>query len=77
MLLVAGLIVLARFRQLPGGLRYLVGLVWFGLAIEALAAVCRPLHVPNLFLIPFDAAGELWLLSLVYGWALHARHYTR
>ena len=76
-LLGAGLLGLVRFRQLPGGLRYLAVLVWFGLAMEIVAAAYHYFHQPNLVLIPFDAAGELWLLSLVYGWALRARRYSR
>ncbi|WP_354585928.1 hypothetical protein [Hymenobacter sp. UYCo722] len=34
-------------------------------------------HLPNLFLIPIDAAVELWLLSLVYERALQWPAYSR
>ena len=76
-LLGAGLLGLGLFRQLPRGLRYLAVLLWLGLAMEGLSAACRQLHIANLFLIPFDAAGELWLLSLVYEWGLQSPTYTR
>lgn len=77
LLLGTSLLGLVRFRRLPVGLRYLAGLVWLGLAVEIVAAIFHQRHLSNLFLIPFDAAGELWLLSLVYGWALHSATYSR
>ena len=58
-LLVAGVVGVMRFRQLPRNLRYLGVLVWFGLAVEAVAYVFRSQHLPNLSLIPIDAAGEV------------------
>lgn len=58
-LLVAGVVGVMRFRQLPRNLRYLGVLVWFGLAVEAVAYVFHSQHLPNLFLIPIDAAGEV------------------
>ncbi|MCC3153581.1 hypothetical protein Q3A66_12135 [Hymenobacter sp. BT770] len=76
-LLAVGLLGLARYRQLPSGLRYLVGLVWFGLTIEVCAKVLHDWKGSNLLLAPIDAAGELWLLSLVYAWALDSATFSR
>ena len=60
-LLVAGVSGLVLFQRLPSGLRYLTGLAWFGLAVEIVSFLLRIRHQHNLFLIPIDAAGELWL----------------
>ena len=76
-LLVAGISGLVLFRRLPRGLRYLAVLTWFGLGVELVAALLRFRHHPNLFLIPIDVAGELWLLSLVYDRALEWPAYSR
>lgn len=76
-LLLAGLSGLVLFRRLPKGLRYLTGLVWFELAVELVAFSLKSRHQPNLFLIPVDTAGELWLLSLVYDWGLQWPAYSR
>ncbi|MDO7851730.1 hypothetical protein [Hymenobacter convexus] len=75
-LLLTGLLGLLRFAELPRGLRYLVGLAWFGLLMET-ASIFMHGHVSNLWLIPFDSAGELWLLSLVYAWALGSARFAR
>ena len=76
-LLIAGLSGAALFRRLPTGLRYLAVLVWFGLAVEASAFLLSRYHLPNLFLLPIDAAGEVWLLSLVYAHALQWPKYSQ
>lgn len=76
-LLVAGVSGLVLFQRLPSGLRYLTGLAWFGLAVEIVSFLLKNRHQHNLFLIPIDAAGELWLLSLVYGWGLQWPAYSR
>lgn len=77
-LLVAGIIGLARFGQLTLGMRYLVGLIWFGLAIELVATIlAKCYHTPNLFLFPIDAAGEFLLLSLMYRGALQSPGFSR
>lgn len=76
-LLVAGIGGVVRFRLLPLGLRYLAGLIWFGMGVELASYLLRLRHLPNLLLIPLDTAGELWLLSLVYGWALQSAIFTR
>ncbi len=76
-LLLAGVSGLVLFRRLPAGLRYLVGLVWFGLGVELVARFLSQHHRPNLFLFAVDAAGELWLLALVYDRALESAAFTR
>lgn len=76
-LLIAGLSGVVLFRQLPASLRYLAAVTWLALAVEATAYVFRVQHLPNLFLIPIDAAGEAWLLSLVYAHALQWPAYSR
>lgn len=77
LLLATGVLGLVRYRQLPGGLRWLVALVWFGLAIETAAMLLEAWHRPNLLLIPLDAAGELWLLSLLFAWGLGSAKFSR
>ncbi|GAC1369690.1 MAG: hypothetical protein NVS3B25_04250 [Hymenobacter sp.] len=77
MLVVVGVVGLVWYRGLPWGLRYLVGLIWFGVGVELLSKLLLLRHQPNLLLIPLDAAGELWLLSLVYAWALESAVFTR
>ena len=76
-LFIAGVSGAVLFRQLPAGLRYLAVLAWFGLVVEAVAYALHRQHSPNLFLIPIDAAGEVWLLSLVYAWALQWPKYSQ
>lgn len=76
-LFVAGVVGSIKYRKLPSELRYLVGLIWFGLALELASAVGRVWYHSNLWAIPVDAAGELWLLSLVYAWALQSATFTR
>lgn len=76
-LLSAGLIGLRYYRSLPQNLRYLVYLIWCGLAVEAAANLLLHWHRPNLWLVPIDVASELWLLSLVYAWALQSVTFTR
>ncbi|WP_201980583.1 hypothetical protein [Hymenobacter rubidus] len=74
---VAGIIGLLRYRQLPVVLRCLLGLVGFASAMELAGMVLQALHRPNLFLISLDSAGEFWLLSLVYAWALDSPAFWR
>lgn len=76
-LLLLALSGLLRWRRLPSGLRYLAGFGWFTLAIEVLVDQLWQRHLPNLFLMPLDAAGSFVLLSLVYRWALRAAWFTR
>ena len=77
LLLATGLLGLARYRSLPPGLRYVVVLVWFGLCIELAANVLHRIKGTNLVIVPLDAAGEVWLLSLVYAHALNSRLFAR
>ena len=76
-LLLAGVLGGLRYRSLPGYLRPLVGVVWFGLVMEATAKILQVCQLPNLWLGPFDATGEFALLSLLYaralGWPAFAR----
>ena len=76
-LLVAGVMGAVLFRRLSSNLHWLAVLIWLGLAVEATAMVFHLKHLPNLFLIPIDAAGEVWLLSLVYKEALQWPTYSR
>ena len=76
-LFVAGVIGLIQFRTLPLSLRYLVGLILFGVAVETVVNLLWYFHAPNLFLFPIDAAGEFLLLSLVYRWALQSPGFSR
>ena len=75
-LLITGLLGLARYRKLRG-LRYLVWLVWFGLAVELAAQLLHDVKGNNLVMVPLDASGEIWLLSLLYVWALESPWFTR
>ena len=77
LLLLAGLLGLHRYRALPPELRWLVGLMWFGLVLELASYVLGTLYHANLWLVPIDAAGELWLLSLVYARALRSPAFAR
>ena len=76
-MLVAGLLALARYRQLPAGLRYLALSVWLSMAVELASVILHKLKGSNLILIPLDAAGEVWLLSLLYAWALNSPWFSR
>lgn len=76
-LLLAALSGLARWRFLAAELRYLVGLAWFGLGLELVAHVLAYRQQSNVWLMPLDAAGELWLLSMVYARALNWPTFTR
>lgn len=66
-----------RFRQLPTNLRYLVGLVWLEAATEVISTTLHFYHTPNLFINHIFAAGEFWLLALVYDKTLHAPAFSR
>jgi hypothetical protein len=66
-----------RFRLLPINLRYLVALVGLEVITEVLTYTLHYYHKPNLFVNPIFAAGELWLLALVYDKALHYSWFSR
>lgn len=76
-LLMAGLLGVVRYRSLPVELQYLVMLIGFGLAVEMVANVLLYSNKPNLWLFPVDAAGELWLLSLVYARSLQSTRFAQ
>lgn len=74
---VAGLIGLGRFRQLPPNLRYLAGVAWLIFPLEIAQYVLLVQHRNNLFLIPIATAGEFALLAMVYRYTLHSVRFTR
>ena len=76
-LLAAGLVGVAFFRHLSSPQQYLAVLVWFSLAIELTALVLQSQQIPNLFLVPIDAASGVWILSLLYERALQWPGYSR
>ena len=77
LLLLVGLFGLIRYRTLPSELRWLVGLIWFGLAMEIVSQIAATLFHSNLWLVPIDAAGELYLLSMVFARALRSLAFSR
>lgn len=66
-----------RFRQLPINLRYLMALVGLEVITEILSGILNFYHKPNLFINPLFAAGELWLLALVYDKTLRDPKFSR
>lgn len=76
-LLVVGLLGLARYRSLQPELRWLVGLIWFGLVMEVVSQTSTQLYHTNLWTIPIDAVGELGLMSMVFARALRSRAFLR
>jgi hypothetical protein len=76
-LALALLVGLMRFKLLPLNLKYLVGLVVFEVATEVVVHVLWLRHQPNLFLLPIIAAGELWLLALIYDKTLQSPAFSR
>ena len=76
-LLLTGFIGLVRYHSLAPGLRYLASLIWFGVFLELIAKSLRIMNISNSILTALDAAGEVWLLSLVYAWALQSPVFTR
>lgn len=75
----AGLRGLARFGQLPAGLRYLTLFAGFEVFIELSSkALIQVFQLKtNLFLIPLDAVGTVGLLALAYGQALQSAAFSR
>ncbi|MDJ0366194.1 hypothetical protein QMK33_13630 [Hymenobacter sp. H14-R3] len=76
-LLVAALVGGLRFKKLPTNLRYLVALVGLEVATEALSYTLSLFHQPNLFIMPIFAAGEIWLLALVYDKTMNWLSFSR
>lgn len=66
-----------RFRRLPANLRYLMALLGLEVATEVLATTLRFYHQPNLFINPIFAAGELWILALMYDKTLQSSRFSR
>ncbi|MBH8568598.1 hypothetical protein KB206_06880 [Microvirga sp. STS02] len=75
--LVAGIIGLIRFRQLPLNLRYLTALVGFILPMNVLAFAFMIQHRNNMFLMPVYMVGEFTLLALVFRHTLQSPTFTR
>jgi hypothetical protein len=76
-IVLAGLIGLVRFRQLPLNLRYLAGMMGFVLPLNVLGLVLMLQHRNNLFVMPIYTVGELWFLALVYRQTLQSMAFTR
>ena len=68
---------IVRYRHLPANLRYLTGIVALEVVSEIAGSILRYYHQPNLFIGPIFAAGELWLLALVYDKTLHYPDFSR
>ncbi|WP_223653407.1 hypothetical protein [Hymenobacter psoromatis] len=66
-----------RFRRLPANLRYLTGVVALEVISEIAGSTLKHYHRPNLFIGPIFAAGELWLLALVYDKTLRYPGFSR
>jgi hypothetical protein len=66
-----------RFRYLPPNLRYLGGVLLLEIVTELIGATLARYHRSNLFIGPVFAAGELWLLALIYDKTLHYPQFSR
>ncbi len=77
MMVLASIISILRFKYLTTAVRYLAGLIWFGLLLELVSDMLHSRHIPNLFLGPLDSAAAVLLLSLVYRRALQSAEFTR
>jgi hypothetical protein len=76
-LALVAIVSIARFRFLPLNLRYLVGLVGLEVVTEIVAHLLWLHRQPNLFIGPVFAAGEFWLLSVVYDKTLNSASFSR
>ena len=78
-LILAGMVLssIVRYRHLPVNLRYLTGVVALEVVSEIAVVSLRHYHRPNLFIGPIFAAGELWLLALVYDKTLRYPEFSR
>lgn len=78
LILAAGAISYAvRFQYLPTNLRYVAGVLLLEIATEVVATTLAHYHKSNLFIGPIFAAGELWLLALVYDKTLHYPRFSQ
>lgn len=66
-----------RFRHLPTNLRYLGGVLLLEVITELVGTTLSYYHHSNLFIGPIFAAGELWLLAIVYDKTLHQPQFSR
>lgn len=66
-----------RYRHLPANLRWLGWVLGLEIATEIFALTLRHYHRPNLFIGPLFAAGELWLLALIYDKTLDNARFSR
>jgi hypothetical protein len=73
----AGIIALIRFRQLPRKLHYLAVLAIFELPLELLGLGLLLTKRSNLFLMPIYTIGELGLLALLYQRTLESSAFSR
>lgn len=76
-MLLAGLIGVIRFRQLPLNLRYLTGLIGYTLPLNALGLVFMLQKRNNLFIMPIYTVGEFALLAMVYRYSLQSGVFNR
>jgi hypothetical protein len=65
-LAVAGVVGALRFRRLTTSMRWLAGLVWFGLLMELVSRWLMLQKLPNLFLAPLDTLAEFAGLVWIY-----------
>jgi len=78
LILAAGAISYAvRFQYLPINLRYVAGVLLLEIATEVIGTTLAHYHRSNLFIGPIFAAGELWLLALVYDKTLRYPRFSR
>ncbi|MFD1871469.1 hypothetical protein [Hymenobacter bucti] len=77
--IVASLIGLARYRQLPASLRYITLLACFDTSMELTVKFLHDVVKlkSNLFMFPFISIGELALLGLAYRQALQSAAFNR
>jgi hypothetical protein len=66
-----------RFRHLPTNLRYLGGILLLEIVTELVSTTLAHYHQSNLFIGPIFAAGELWLLALMYDKTLQYPWFSR
>ncbi|MDO7884646.1 hypothetical protein [Hymenobacter cheonanensis] len=76
-LAIAAISCAVRYKRLPANLRYLGWVLGLEIVTEILSLYLRYYHRPNLFVGPLFAAGELWLLALVYDKTLHSPRFSR
>ena len=75
--LLAGLIGLVRYRQLPPSLRTVALLAIFDVLMELAVLSLSSLHIPNLFLAPLALVGEIVFAALAYRRALQSSAFNR